>query len=143
MSNEDEKISMSSGFTLIELMIVVAILSILVSVALPAYQTYFNRSKFSEAILVTTAIKSSIEVAIQTKKSTKISAIKGGTLGIPADVNSSATIHGSKVNNGVITITWKSDSSSLAGVTYTLKPSGLSSPVTWEQGGTCLTKSYC
>ena len=43
------------GFTLIELMIVVAIVAILAAVALPAYQTYTKRAKFSEVIAATGA----------------------------------------------------------------------------------------
>jgi type IV pilus assembly protein PilA len=131
------------GFTLIELMIVIAIIGILAAIALPAYKTYFDRSKFSEAILATTSIKSTIEIAIQTKTPANTAALKGGSLGIALDKNATATEHGTKVVNGVITITWKNDGSSLAGTTYTLQPSGILSPVTWKQGGTCLEKSYC
>lgn len=42
-----------SGFTLIELMIVVAIVAILAAIALPAYQTYTKKAKFSEVITAT------------------------------------------------------------------------------------------
>lgn len=50
------------GFTLIELMIVVAIIGILAALALPAYQDYLGRTQASEALLVTAGIKNDIAV---------------------------------------------------------------------------------
>ena len=55
------------GFTLIELMIVVAIIGILAAVALPAYQNYSNRAAFSELVLAVTPRKTALELAIQTR----------------------------------------------------------------------------
>ena len=54
------------GFTLIELMIVIAIIGILAALALPAYQTYAKKAKFSEVVMATTAVKSAVDLCYQT-----------------------------------------------------------------------------
>lgn len=59
----------NSGFTLIELMIVVAIVAILAAVALPAYQNYSKKAKMTEVTAATGKYKTAIEVCFQTKGS--------------------------------------------------------------------------
>ena len=66
------KAQMQKGFTLIELMIVVAIIGILAAVALPAYQDYTVRAKVSEIVLAASSCRTSITETVQSATGTAL-----------------------------------------------------------------------
>ncbi len=128
------------GFTLIELMIVVAIIGILASIALPAYQTYTKKAKFSEVILAATPYKAAFEIAAQTGKFAAIGDADANTNGIPAAAGPSGYVTSVSMTDGVITAT---GTAAVDSKTYTLTPGGIVAPIQWTQGGTCDDVGIC
>ena len=118
---------MQKGFTLIELMIVVAIIGILAAVALPAYQDYTIRAKVSELILAASGFKTGISEKAQVDN-TMISAGSGITVTPTGKVDS-----GSVGNGGLVTIAGAGTATSVGTiVTITLNPTFINGMVTWS-----------
>jgi type IV pilus assembly protein PilA len=78
------------GFTLIELMIVVAIIGILAAVAIPAYSDYTKKAKFTEVVQATQALKTAIEICLADENGVVDNCAPGGSGGVPANVASFA-----------------------------------------------------
>lgn len=131
------------GFTLIELMIVTAIIGILVAVALPAYDLYRNRARFSEAILSIGSYRAAIITQAHSDRFNTLSDADAGTNGIPGTQAQGPSRHGIDVVDGVITVTWMADGTDLAGTTYTLTAQSITPPIRWLPGGSCVTRGYC
>ncbi len=125
------------GFTLIELMIVVAIIGILAAVAVPAYQAYTLKAKFSEVVIGTSAIKTAVEICAQDLGT--VTGCTDASNGIVA-VAAAGNIASIATTNGVILAT-ASATNGLSSQTYTLTPTFAAGKVTWVKGGTCLTGS--
>jgi type IV pilus assembly protein PilA len=143
MTNKAQK-----GFTLIELMIVVAIIGILAAVALPAYQTYTKKATFSEVVLATSTQKTAVEICAQTVATTvgtfvsECIATKNGIIDAEATgVVASVKVTASTPN---ILITALGDSTKLDGKSYILKGTWLAGQVTWDKTtGTCIAAGLC
>ncbi|QJT26241.1 prepilin-type N-terminal cleavage/methylation domain-containing protein [Aeromonas media] len=136
-----------SGFTLIELMIVVAIVAILAAIALPAYQNYTKKARFSEVVAATGAAKTGVEVCYSNMSD--INVCDAGLNGVPANPSGATGLVASlTTTDGVITATAvgtsAAASSGLNGETYVLTPTITNNKIIWgTSAGTCTGAGIC
>ncbi|OOF42543.1 prepilin-type N-terminal cleavage/methylation domain-containing protein [Rodentibacter trehalosifermentans] len=120
---------LKKGFTLIELMIVIAIIAILATVAIPSYQNYTKKAAMSELLQAAAPFKSDVELCVYgTGVTTNCS---GGANGIAADITTAkGYVKSISTNAGVITV---AGNGTLDGIGYTLTANGdKSKGVTWS-----------
>lgn len=126
----------AQGFSLIELMIVVAIIGILSVIAIPSYQNYTERARFSEVIAATAPFKTAVSLALQ--QGASINELTNNAHGIPAEPAATKNLASIKVENGIVTATATSIAS---GDTYILKPNADGSA--WTIEGSCVKAGLC
>ena len=141
--------NVQKGFTLIELMIVVAIIGILAAVAIPSYQNYTKKAKFTEIVQATAPIKQAIDECVQSQGltgdgTTAVSGCGAGSNGVPTTMPAASGYVASIAltgDTGVITAT---ATAAIDGLTYELTPSiDTNGALQWAVDGTCKAAGIC
>jgi type IV pilus assembly protein PilA len=136
-----------SGFTLIELLIVVAIIGILAAIAVPSYQGYSAKAKYSEVVNATAPFKTGVEICYQANNSlATCSTGSGNDTNIPAAITSGLGqyVASISVTNGVIRAVG-SGAAPLNSVLI-LTPTPSTSGMSWAKTGgspSCVTNGVC
>jgi prepilin-type N-terminal cleavage/methylation domain-containing protein len=125
-----------AGFSLIELMIVISIIGILSTIAIPSYQNYVKRARFAEVISATAPFKIAIALAMQ--EGTPISELTNGVHGIPSNPDPTSNLASVLVRNGTIIAT---ATSAIKELNYILVPNADNG--SWTIEGSCIKEGLC
>ena len=151
-----EKMKNQKGFTLIELMIVVAIIGILAAVAIPSYQNYVKKAKFTEIVQATAPLKQAVDECVQSQGLAIGATITGctpGSNGVPLlPAGSGKILSFAQTDGGVITVNSATGAGMVDSTTsysYVLSPVGgvvnAAGSITWQTdpSSTCLAAGLC
>jgi type IV pilus assembly protein PilA len=139
-------VASQSGFTLLEMLVVIAVVGVLAAIAVPRFQNSLQRATFVEAVNAASPYRAGVEMCLQ--RGNPLAQCNAGANGVPPAVGASVSgvVNNVNVVGGLITVTAGANIGDGA-VNFTLTPAvnnGLgANSITWAVGGTCLQQNLC